>query len=323
MTRATRVLTAGHWSGPAVDTVVLDKTGTITTGEATLSDITTHGRLAVDAALMAAAAVESGSEHPIARAIVHAAEERSLAVPSSSEFTALPGQGARARIKDTEVTVGKAELFEQVPEALRTAVAGPGTTVLLGWSGRAHAALTVIDQLRPTSAVAVEELGDLGLRAYLLTGDNEQTATVIAHEVGVPTGQIAAGVLPADKHAYVAALQDQGRVVAMVGDGVNDAAALAQADLGLAMASGTDVAAESADIVLMRPDLRSVATAISLSRRTLRIIKQNLGWAFGYNTAAIPLAAFGLLSPMIAGAAMAVSSVLVVLNSLRLRRFGD
>ena len=307
----------------AVDTVVLDKTGTLTTGEASLAEVTTHGRLTQDAALTAAAAVESGSEHPLARAIVQAAQERSLAVPSASDFVALPGQGVRARIKDTEVVVGKAELFEEVPEPLRATLTAPGSTVLVGWSGRARAALTVTDQLRPSSAAAVQELSDLGLRPHLLTGDNEQTAKVIAGEVGIPARQIAAGVLPADKHAYVAALQQQGRVVAMVGDGVNDAAALAQADLGLAMASGTDVAAESADIVLMRADLHSVGTAVALSRRTLTVIKQNLGWAFGYNTAAIPLAAFGLLNPMIAGAAMAASSVLVVLNSLRLRRFAD
>ncbi|MGB7449130.1 MAG: heavy metal translocating P-type ATPase [Ornithinimicrobium sp.] len=306
----------------AVDTVVLDKTGTITTGQATLSDVTTHGRLASDAALIAAAAVESGSEHPIARAIAEAAEQRSLAVPAVSDFASMPGQGARARIKDTEVTVGKAELFDQVPESLLIAAKQSGTTVLLGWSGRARAALTVTDRLRPTSAAAIEELRGLGLKPHLLTGDDEQTAKTIAKQVGIPAAQMASGVLPADKHAYVTALQDQGRVVAMVGDGVNDAAALAQADLGLAMASGTDVAAESADIVLMRADLGSVVTAVALSRQTLRTIKQNLGWAFGYNAAAIPLAAFGLLSPMIAGAAMAASSVLVVLNGLRLRRFG-
>lgn len=305
----------------AVDTVVLDKTGTITTGQATLTDITLEGRLSEDAALTAAAAVESGSEHPIARAVVEAAERRSLDLPPIHDFTNLPGQGARARIKDTEVTVGKPDLFDEVPAALHTALGMPGTTVLVGWGGRARAALTVADEVRPTSASAVRTLRELGLTPHLLTGDREHTAQAVGRQVDIKADQISAGVLPQDKHAAIAALQQQGRVVAMVGDGVNDAAALAQADLGMAMGSGTDVAMESADIVLMRADLQSVATAIGLSRETLKVIKQNLAWAFGYNTAAIPLAAFGLLNPMIAGGAMAASSVIVVLNSLRLRRF--
>ncbi|MGC1208332.1 MAG: heavy metal translocating P-type ATPase [Ornithinimicrobium sp.] len=306
-----------------VDTVVLDKTGTITTGQATLTEITTSGRLTEDAALTAAAAVESGSEHPIARAIVEAAQSRSLAVPDASGFTNLPGQGATAKIKDTEVTVGKPDLFDEVPDALQTAFGMPGTTVLLGWGGQARAALTVADETRPTSAAAIGRLRDLGLTPHLLTGDSESTARAVGKQVGIEPAHVTAGVLPQDKHASVAALQQQGRVVAMVGDGVNDAAALAQADLGMAMGSGTDVAMESADIVLMRSDVDSVVTAIGLSRQTLKIIKQNLAWAFGYNTAAIPLAAFGLLNPMIAGGAMAASSIIVVLNSLRLRRYAE
>ncbi|MGB3827886.1 MAG: heavy metal translocating P-type ATPase [Ornithinimicrobium sp.] len=305
-----------------VDTVVLDKTGTITTGQATLTQITTEGRLTQDAALTAAAAVESGSEHPIARAIVDAAHSRSLTIPQIHDFTNLAGQGARARIKNTEVTVGKPDLFEEVPDSLHTAFGMPGTTVLVGWQGQARAALTVADETRPSSAAAVAALRDLGLTPHLLTGDSESTAAAVGKQVGINPAQITAGVLPQDKHAVVSALQQQGRVVAMVGDGVNDAAALAQADLGMAMGSGTDVAMESADIVLMRADVESVVTAIGLSRETLKIIKQNLAWAFGYNTAAIPLAAFGLLNPMIAGGAMAASSIIVVVNSLRLRRFG-
>ena len=306
-----------------VDTVVLDKTGTITTGEPVLTEVVTAGSLPEDAALRAAASVETGSEHPVARAIVEGAGERGIATAPITAFTNLPGQGARATIKDTEVTVGKPDLFEQVPEVLRQAVdAGTGTTVLVGWGGTARAAITVADTPRESSAAAVARLRELGLTPYLLTGDNEQTARRVADEVGIDPANVDAGVLPQDKFAHVTALQQQGRVVAMVGDGVNDAAALAQADLGMAMGSGTDVAAESADIVLMRSDVDAVADAIGLSRKTLRIIQENLAWAFGYNTLAIPLAALGMLTPLIAGGAMALSSVLVVLNSLRLKGYG-
>jgi Cu+-exporting ATPase len=306
-----------------VDTVVLDKTGTLTTGEPVLTDIVTAGALPEEAALKAAASVESGSEHPVARAIVVAAQERGIELTPISGFTNLPGQGARATLKDTEVTVGKVDLFAEVPDVLRAAVeAGTGTTVLVGWDGIARAAVTVADTARPSSAGAVRRLRELGLTPYLLTGDNEHTARTVAREVGIDEANVDAGVLPQDKFAHVRALQERGRVVAMVGDGVNDAAALAQADLGMAMGSGTDVAAESADIVLMRSDVDAVADAIGLSRRTLRIIKQNLLWAFGYNILAIPLAAFGMLTPVIAGGAMAMSSVLVVLNSLRLKAYG-
>jgi P-type Cu+ transporter len=303
-----------------VDTVVLDKTGTLTAGTPKLTHVRAAGRLSVTAALRTAAAVEAGSEHPVARAIVTAARDRGLQVPAVTGFEALTGTGARARIKDTEVTVGKADLFAQMPEEIAQ-VGTPGTTVYVGWQGMARAALTVADEVRPSSAEAVRALRELGLTAYLLTGDNEQTARVVAGAVGIEPVHVVSDVLPEDKHAAVQRLQRRGRVVAMVGDGVNDAAALAQADLGVAMGSGADVAIESADIVLMRPDLDAVADAIALSRRTLRVIKQNLGWAFGYNVAAIPLAAFGLLNPMIAGGAMAMSSVLVVTNSLRLKTF--
>ena len=306
-----------------VDTVVLDKTGTITTGEPVLTEVVTAGSLPEGAALRAAASVETGSEHPVARAIVEGAGERGIATAPITAFTNLPGQGARATIKDTEVTVGKPDLFEQVPEVLRQAVdAGTGTTVLVGWGGTARAAITVADTPRESSAAAVAQLRELGLTPYLLTGDNEHTARRVADEVGIDPANVDAGVLPQDKFAHVTALQEQGRVVAMVGDGVNDAPALAQADLGMAMGSGTDVAAESADIVLMRSDVDAVADAIGLSRKTLRIIQENLAWAFGYNTLAIPLAALGMLTPLIAGGAMALSSVLVVLNSLRLKGYG-
>ena len=305
-----------------VDTVVLDKTGTITTGEPVLTEVLPVSGLAASAALKAAASVEMGSEHPVARAIVDGARERGVRPVEISGFTNLPGQGARATIKDTEVTVGKADLFEQVPDVLAQALAaGTGTTVLVGWKGQAHAAITVADTPRETSAAAIGRLKELGLTPYLLTGDNEHTARSVAQEVGIDPANVDAGVLPQDKFEHISALQAQGKVVAMIGDGVNDAAALAQADLGMAMGSGTDVAAESADIVLMRSDVETVADAIGLSRKTLRVIKENLVWAFGYNTLAIPLAALGFLTPLIAGGAMALSSVLVVLNSLRLKGY--
>ncbi len=301
-----------------IDTVVFDKTGTVTTGEMTLVDVTTAGRLPKDQALRAAAAVETGSEHPVALAIVAAAASRAIAVPRATDFVALPGAGARARIKDTEVTVGRADLFDDVPRELARPTVD-GTTVWVGWDGRAHASLTVSDTVRRSSQRAIRDLTDKGLSAYLLTGDHDQAALTVARDVGIPVGRVLADVRPEDKHAMIAELQSRGKVVAMVGDGVNDAAALAQADLGIAMGTGADVAADSADIVLLRSELPAVVDAIELSRATLRTIKQNLGWAFGYNVAAIPLAMAGLLNPMIAGGAMALSSVLVVSNSLRLR----
>ncbi|KAB7743996.1 heavy metal translocating P-type ATPase [Nostocoides sp. F2B08] len=310
-----------------VNTALIDKTGTVTTGEMTLQHIETDGEITEEAALLAAAAVESGSEHPIARAVTAAAAERGLQPPAIRDFAALAGSGARAVVvgsrSEQEVTVGRADLFETVPESLASGeMTIPGTRILVGWDGRARAALTVTDTVRGTSAAAIGDLAELGLSAYLLTGDNLTAARSVARAVGIPEDRVIADVRPEDKYAVVERLQREGKVVAMVGDGVNDAAALAQADLGLAMGSGTDVAMNSADIVLMRTDLASVPTAIGLSRQTLRTIKQNLGWAFAYNTAAIPLAVAGLLNPMIAGGAMALSSVLVVTNSLRLRRFG-
>ena len=306
-----------------VDTVVLDKTGTVTTGQLRLRSIAVRGSLSKKAALTAAAAVERGSEHPIARAVVEGAELARIELPRIHDFQASPGEGASARIKDTEVTVGKAALFESVdPALLEHAARHGGTTVFVGWDGVAEAALTVEDTVRDSSRAAIERLRGLGLTPYLLTGDSAPNARSVAEQVGIEASNVRADVLPADKHRIVTELQQQHRVVAMVGDGVNDAAALAQADLGLAMGSGTDVAMDSADIVLVRTDLDAVGDAIGLSRQTLRIIQQNLVWAFGYNAAAIPLAAFGLLNPMIAGATMALSSVLVVSNSLRLKRWG-
>ncbi len=306
-----------------VDTVVLDKTGTVTTGDLRLRSIAVRGSLSKKAALTAAAAVEQGSEHPIARAVVAGAELAKITLPRVRDFSTNPGEGASGRIRDTEVTVGKAALFEQVDESLRAhAASHAGTTVFVGWNGRAEAAITVEDTVRESSRDAIARLGALGLTTYLLTGDAEINARSVAEQVGIDADRVRADVMPADKHRVVSDLQAEGRVVAMVGDGVNDAAALAQADLGLAMGSGTDVAMDSADIVLMRTDLDAVGDAIELSRETLKVVKQNLAWAFGYNTAAIPLAAFGLLNPMIAGATMAMSSVLVVSNSLRLKRFG-
>ena len=301
-----------------IDAVVLDKTGTVTTGEMTLVDVATADGFTKDAALRTAAAAEAGSEHPVARAVVTAAASRALEVPRATDFVSLPGSGVRAWVDDAEITVGRADLFDEVPAELARPTVD-GTTVWVGWGGRAHASLTVADTVRQSSARAIRDLTEAGLPAYLLTGDHDAAAMAVAREVGIPVGRVLADVRPEDKHAMIADLQARGKVVAMVGDGVNDAAALAQADLGIAMGSGADVAADSADIVLLRSELPAVVDAIELSRATLRVIKQNLGWAFGYNVAAIPLAMAGLLNPMIAGAAMAMSSVLVVTNSLRLR----
>ncbi len=302
-----------------VDTLVLDKTGTITTGVAQVVDLAAAPGLHPAAVVTAAAAVESGSEHPIGKAIVRRAQEKDIKIPAIRDFENLPGAGAVATIKNMRVTVGRSDLFDEVPSELAT-LDRPGTTVFVGWDGIARGTLTVADEVRDTSGDAIRALRAEGLQVWLLSGDAEHNATAIAAQVGIDPEHVVADVRPQDKHDVVARLQEEGRVVAMVGDGVNDAAAIVKADLGMAMGTGTDVAMESADIVLVHADLESVPRSIELSRETLKIIKQNLGWAFGYNIAAIPLAVAGLLNPMIAGAAMALSSVLVVLNSLRLRK---
>jgi Cu+-exporting ATPase len=310
-----------------IDTVVLDKTGTVTTGEMSLVDVHVAEGVDAEEALRLAGALEHASEHPIARAVADGAAHRVGALPPVEEFTSIDGLGVRGVVERRAVLVGRAALLERwstpLPETLRAAKeraeARGRTAVGVAWDGAARAVLVVADTVKPTSAEAIRGLRALGLSPVLLTGDNEAAARAVAGEVGID--EVVAEVLPGDKVAVVRRLQGEGRVVAMVGDGVNDAAALAQADLGLAMGTGTDVAIEASDLTLVRGDLRAAVDAIRLARRTLRTIKGNLFWAFAYNLAAIPLAALGLLNPMIAGAAMAFSSVFVVSNSLRLRRF--
>ena len=311
-----------------VDTVVLDKTGTVTSGKMELDQVLTAegGSAGRDEALRLAGALEHASEHPIARAIARGAEAEG-ALPSVTGFRNEQGLGVRGTVEGVDVLVGREAFLTAegltLPEDLRRAKAEAEaqgrTAVVVGWDGAVRAVLTVADRLKPSSAEAIRRLKELGLKPVLLTGDNDAVARRIAAEVGIE--RVVAEVLPQDKVDVVRGLQAEGRVVAMVGDGVNDAAALAAADLGLAMGTGTDAAIEASDLTLVRGDLLGAVDAIRLSRATLRTIKANLFWAFAYNVAAIPLAALGLLNPMIAGAAMAFSSVFVVGNSLRLRRF--
>ncbi|PAY23567.1 copper-translocating P-type ATPase [Dietzia natronolimnaea] len=310
-----------------VDTIVLDKTGTVTTGKMTLTDVTTAKEVDRDQLLRLAGGLEDYSEHPIAQAIAAGATAQVGELPAPESFENIEGKGVQGVVDGHAVVAGREVLLadwsmhldEDLKTAKQTAESEGKTAIAVGWDGQARGILVVSDQIKPTSAEAIAQFKELGLTPVLLTGDNQTVAEQVAAEVGIT--EVIAEVMPKDKVDVIARLQDEGKVVAMVGDGVNDAPALAQANLGLAMGTGTDVAIEAADITLVRGDLRAAADAIRLSRKTLRTIKQNLFWAFGYNTLAIPIAAVGLLNPMLAGAAMAFSSVSVVANSLRLRKF--
>ncbi|WP_171118190.1 MULTISPECIES: heavy metal translocating P-type ATPase [Streptomyces] len=310
-----------------VDTIVLDKTGTVTTGRMTLQDVYVAEGVDESELLRLAGSLEHASEHPIAQAIAVGAVERARSLPVPENFENVAGLGVQGVVDGHAVLIGREKLLEEwvielpreLAEAKAAAEAEGRTAVAVAWDGEARGVLTVADAIKETSAEAVAELRRLGLEPVLLTGDNRLVAESVARSVGID--EVIAEVLPQDKVDVVKRLQAEGRSVAMVGDGVNDAAALATADLGLAMGTGTDAAIEAGDLTLVRGDLRVAADAIRLSRRTLATIKGNLFWAFGYNVAALPLAAAGMLNPMIAGAAMAFSSVFVVTNSLRLRSF--
>ncbi len=310
-----------------IDTVVLDKTGTVTTGKMSLVDILVSGDTTIEQALFLAGSLEDASEHPIAQAIAAGATNRGIDLATVESFANTEGLGVQGVVDGHAVVAGRERfladwsltLDDTLRDARDAAEADGRTPIYVGWDGEARAVLVVSDTIKATSAEAIAGMRHLGLRPVLLTGDNRRAAQAVADQVGIT--EVIAEVLPADKVDVIRRLQSEGRVVAMIGDGVNDAAALAQADLGLAMGTGTDVAIEASDLTLVRGDLRAAVDAIRLSRRTLATIKGNLFWAFAYNVAALPLAAAGLLNPMLAGLAMAFSSVFVVSNSLRLRRF--
>jgi Cu+-exporting ATPase len=310
-----------------VTTIVLDKTGTVTEGRMEVAALIPADGVAEDELLLLAAGAEDASEHPIARAIAEHGRERLAELPAVEHFSSRAGLGVQARVDDHDVIVGRPaflaewgiELSGDLTEAATRLEATGATVVAVACDGYVSGVVAVADRTKSTSAEAVSDLKRLGLQPVLLTGDNERAATTVARKVGIE--RVLAGVLPDAKAQEIARLQERGEVVAMVGDGVNDAPALAQADLGLAIGTGTDVAIEASDLTLVSGDLRAAADAIRLARRTLATIKGNLFWAFAYNVAAIPLAVAGLLNPIIAAAAMSFSSVFVVTNSLRLRRF--
>ena len=303
-----------------IDTVVLDKTGTITTGQMSVVDVVAVDGHEPAEVLALAAAVENNSEHPIAKAVVNHAAATGIVPPPPDKFVNLAGTGAEAEVHGQVIRVGRGD-WGPLAETAAAGEALGQTVVMVTADGAPLGLIALSDTIKDTSIDGVNALRDLGLRPMLLTGDNPEAARAVAAAVGIDPADVTAGVLPAGKVDAIAELQRQGRVVAMVGDGVNDAAALATADLGIAMGSGTDVAIEASDLTLMRTDLRAAADAVRLSRRTLAVIKANLFWAFAYNVAAVPLAMSWQLSPVVAGAAMAFSSVFVVSNSLRLRRF--
>ncbi len=310
-----------------IDTIVLDKTGTVTTGQMALSDVVAADGVDIDDVYWLVGALEDASEHPIAQAIATSARDRIGPLPEVRNFVNVAGLGVRGTVTGRDVVAGREAFIvgagftvqQPLREAMADAQSLGQTPILAGWDGAARAVLVVADTVKPTSAEAIGRLIVLGLEPVLLTGDNERSARAVADRVGI--GTVIAEVLPSDKVDVVKRLQAEGKVVAMVGDGVNDAAALAQADLGIAMGTGTDAAIEASDLTLVRGDLNVAADAIRLSRRTYRTIRTNLFWAFAYNVAALPLAAAGLLNPLIAGSSMGLSSVFVVSNSLRLRRF--
>ncbi|MBK5217758.1 MAG: heavy metal translocating P-type ATPase, partial [Propionibacteriales bacterium] len=313
-----------------VDTIVLDKTGTITTGHMSVAAVHATDGESAQEVLRLAGALEDASEHPIGQAIARYANEASGSLSSVESFTNHGGRGVSGVVEGHAVVSGRYSWLREewamtAPDSLLRVVeeaeADGRTPVWVGWDGHIRAVIVVSDTIKETSAEAIEQLRGLGLRPVLLTGDNQRAARAVAAQVGIESADVIAEVLPAEKVDVIKQLQDQGKVVAMVGDGVNDAAALAQADLGLAMGTGTDAAIEASDLTLVRGDLRAAPDAIRLARATLKTIKGNLFWAFAYNVAALPLAASGLLNPLIAGAAMAFSSVFVLSNSLRLRRF--